>query len=742
MFWIAVVSVEAALQAVFAGTAYFLKFPPKPSPLLANFFDFNRASIIPEKDIFFLRLLIAVGILSFIILAAFFYKRAKVSERVKDFAGLHAFFLSAQAFFLFKHYVYRDPLWLKGFYVTLALSFLWIFFSPEILRWVRVLLNRLKDPQPLTRLQPWLIAMTLVGVVLVIWVPDVEGAVARMFFGEQFHHIDWFLMCPGWAFISGNILGMDTIARYGIGAPAITAQLAQSFGGSFNHVSAVTVMMVESMVYYGIWFHVLRLFFKNTAWAVVALILAVRLQFFNIETFPFVFTYPQLTPLRLFCDSLFFLFFILYVQTQQMRWLYVTAAISGFSIFYITGEGVYTTVTFYIFLALREFAAFKLPHWGFRPLTNRERVLVAALPIVMAVLCYWTVVGNHVFQAKFWANQFEFVRLYQVGNMASPMVNNLSFPLVLRGAIAFVLPVLYLLIFLWGVGRLIQKEFDRSVLIVAIAGLFMLIGFHYHAMVSNNMPAYLRCGPTLALVAIFAVQRLSQHWSLYRQRLLKAGLALLGVILTVTTHQFLLHPNIFHLSKNPMTHPAISQIPPGRSSYFNHLFLSYPEAFKLAINGLGQKNEVMPTEHDFPSDREMKAFYKQELAYKADAALIRELTPEKSKVALISSFEYSILAQANRRPFFYTFFLINSQPRHIRKFPVTVLYTRDNLKRETDRLDKDKPAYVFVEKTYFVSPISQTYFHDNEDFIELLRYVFSHYEPYKQGEFLVALKRK
>ena len=78
----------------------------------------------------------------------------------------------------------------------------------------------------------------------------------------------------------------------------------------------------------------------------------------------------------------------------------------------------------------------------------------------------------------------------------------------------------------------------------------------------------------------------------------------------------------------------------------------------------------------------------------------------------------------------------------MRKFPVTILYTRNNLQREISRIETFKPPYIFVERTYLVSPIPQAYLYDNEDLVALLSYIFNHYEPYKAGEFLVALKRK
>ena len=105
-------------------------------------------------------------------------------------------------------------------------------FTPEILKLLRSLDQRMKDPTPFLNLSVWLTAAGMVLIPLIIWVPDVEGAVARMFCGEHFHHMDGLLMSAGWAHVSGNILGVDTISRYGIGAPILVSEIAQRLLGT------------------------------------------------------------------------------------------------------------------------------------------------------------------------------------------------------------------------------------------------------------------------------------------------------------------------------------------------------------------------------------------------------------------------------------------------------------------------------------------------------------------------------
>ena len=540
-----------------------------------------------------------------------------------------------------------------------------------------------------------------------------------------------------------EILGVDTTSRgYGIGAPILVAEIAQRLLGHFDYVRAVVVMMTISVLYYWIWFYALRLVLKNTAWALIAIFFGLRLHFFNSETFPFIFTYPQDTPLRFFFDSLFFLFCILHVQTGRMRWLYLTSAVCGFYIFYIIGEGAYTLAAFYGFLLLRELFVVNNPGSLMPRLNTRQGILLCVMPWIILLFSLWMVAGAHIFTGIFWFNQFEYIKFYQAGSLASLMINNLTPPFVGCASMAFLLPVLYLLALVIFLGQLMQKTLKAEGLVMAGASVFLLISYHYHATLANNAPAYLRNGVIIAMVAVFGLKEITARLGTYHQRMVKLIGGMLVLVMTVTTHQFLLHPNIFNLSRNPMTHPVVSQVPVGRKSYFSHLFISYPDAFKLPVNGLGERNEMLVTENDFTDDNQLKEFFRKESDYSQDAALIQSLTSLEQQVPLVSSFETSILMQAKRRPFFYTYCMIVSQPRRMRKFPVTVLYTKEKLLREINRIETLKPLYIFVERTYLVSPIPQAYLYDNEDLVALLSYIFSHYEPYKAGEFLVALKRK
>ena len=744
IYWIGILSVLLAVESVFAGTCLSIFFPPHPAAsAVQDLFATYQHVIFAKYDVLFLRLLIIVSVVSFIVLMRVFSRvTGQKNSSLKYFILVQAAVVITEAFFLFKYAVYHYPLWLHGFYGALIASVLLKIFTPEIIKYLRAFDERMKVKTPYSNLSVWLTASGMVILPLIIWVPDVEGAVARMFCGEHFHHMDWLLMAAGWVHMSGNILGVDNISRYGIGAPVLVSEIAQRFLGRFDYVNAVIVVMAVSVVYYWIWFYALRLILKDAAWAFIAIFLGLRLHFFNIESFPCIFTYPQVTPLRCFIDSLFFLSLILHIQSGRMKYLYAVSALSGFYVFYITGEGLYALATYYIFLVLREVFAAINPGCAMSRLNKKQASVLAVLPWVVLLASSWMVVGRHIFEGAFWFNQFEYVRFYQAGNSVALMINNLAAPFILRASIAFILPVVYLFMLVVLLGKLMQKKLRPDGLVMACACIFLLICYHYNVMIATGMPSYLRNGVIIAMLIIYVIKEISAQLSTYHQRLCKMACGILVLVMTVTTHQFLLHPNIFNLSRNPMTHPVVSQVPEGRNSYFSHLFISYPDAFKLPVNGLGQKDEMLVTENDFADDNQLKGFYRRESDYSIDAALIQSLTFPGQKVPLVSSFENLILMQAKRRPFFYTYFMVNSQPRRMRKFPVTILYTKSNLQREIDRIEAQKPPYIFVEKTYMVSPFPQAYLYDNEDLVSTLTYIFAHYQPYKAGEFLMALKRK
>ena len=741
---ITLVSVLLGVELLFAAILVSLFFPQSIDPLAFQLFDIYRQHIIPERDVFFYRLFMAMvlGVFTVLMLLRKRWDTPAGRRAFRQFTVLEAITAAAQVFCAFKLLLFRQIIFLDIYYFVLGSSVLYKAFWPETRRLLDTADRYLKDDRSCRRASPWVRGLFVIVIAAIVWVPDYEGAVARMFIGEQFHHMDFFLMPPAWAHVSGNIVGVDSLSRYGLGAPIFVGEAAQRLMGGFTYEHALLVMVITAIVYYIIWYWALWRFFGTTLVAIVAVLAGMRLQLFHWETFPFIFTYPQTTPLRFFFDAVLFALLVRHLRKPALAGLVLMAIAAGMAVFNITGEGLYILATFYAFLLFREVYALKVRDAGFVPLRMGQRALLAVIPWLTLFSLVWLTVGKYAFTAAFWNDQLEFVRFYKAGHGSLPMMNDLVPGFVLEAGMAFVLPAVYMLSCAGLIGLMAERKIGREGLAALTMMVYLLADLHYHVMVSNNTTGYLRAGPAIAFVTCFWLWLAIGRWDAYRRRLaLLAALAVVAVSM-LTSHIFLLYPNVFNLSRNPMTHPVVSQNPTGRSSYFNHLFVSYPDAFKLPLNSLGETDEKLYIEKDFADDRALKQFYRQEINYDKDAALIDRLVPPREQAALVSSFEVPILMQAKRRSFFYTLDLVNSRPRRMRNFVITFIYTKNNMDREIGRLETLKPAYLFMEKIFLNRQVPQAYMHDSQDLVTLLGYIWSRYEPAEYGEYLVAMKRK
>lgn len=628
-------------------------------------------------------------------------------------------------------------------YACAVLGALWLLhkiFFPEVDRFLKRSCNWLLDPANTARWGRWPDAVLPALFALLIFVPDYEAALARMFLGEQFHHTEAFMMCSGWAHVSGSLLNVDVTSRYGMGAPILLSEIARRLPGGFGYESMFLVVMFGCMLYFVLWYFLLRRWFNSVAWAFIGTVLAVKWQMFHTEVFPFPYTYPNATPIRCFWDVVAAWCIFQHVRTHRRVWLIAAGTVCGLAIFYTLGDGLYLTLGFYGYLAAHTLTPEARAHVFFKRWGWRALGVYAAVPFLAAFLFVVMAVGKHAFTADFWNNLTAFMDFYKGGLGAGSLANawkNGPFEFLTGGVLAssYVLTagIVAGLIFC---GRMAY----RNIFVVFLAG-YGLAAFHYYVMLANNT-GYYRNGVLAAFLVCFWAAHLLRGLPYAQLRRAQLALAALCVYALVTHHNFISFPNIFNVSRNPMIDPLVAEVPASRTGYFNHLFTGYPDRFKLARNSVGETDEMLVTEKDFKSHKELKEFYRREFDYTKDAKLIRELIPPQGRVPLISSFETKILMQAGRRPFFYIFELVNSRPRRMRIFVVTHLYTFDNLQRTIDQLEKEKPPYVFLERIFLTPEFPQAYVYDSQDLVMLLSYVLQHYEVYKNGEFLAALKRK
>ena len=136
------------------------------------------------------------------------------------------------------------------------------------------------------------------------------------------------------------------------------------------------------------------------------------------------------------------------------------------------------------------------------------------------------------------------------------------------------------------------------------------------------------------------------------------------------------------------------------------------------------------------------AFYHHEFDFSEDGAFIRRYTSPDDRVALISSYETGILMEANRKPFFYFFPMVYSEPMENLDFKGTEILTFSRMQKTLGQLENEKPTYVFIEKKLYTGQLPAGYYQHFQTLTILIRYLSSRYQPLDQGQYLLVLKRK
>jgi len=132
-------------------------------------------------------------------------------------------------------------------------------------------------------------------------------------------------------------------------------------------------------------------------------------------------------------------------------------------------------------------------------------------------------------------------------------------------------------------------------------------------------------------------------------------------------------------------------------------------------------------------------YYKQAFDFRQDASMIDALTRPQEPVALISSFETKILMQADRRPFFYYFPLVESEQMQGEKLRGIYLHTYARLGRTLRQLDRQRPQHVFIQKRLFDGKQARDYEDSHEGFKILMTFIRERYRYQSEGPYLAAL---
>lgn len=733
-----------SLQLLLAVQWILGKFPVS-SPLSAQVFPEWQHLLRPEREMFFYHIFLAALIV--LQAAAFGFFRKKLADlrfiqQLKTFAFFEGVLVSLLLTASFKIIIYdhQPELASRAFEVLLILAVATKIFWGFVRHTMAMLYAFLTDERNREVFKRMADIAFPIFMIAVIFIPNPEAVVARMFIGEQFHHNDSFVFGPAWAYLSGCVLDADVISQYGLGMPVIIGFLTKLMGG-FSYLNTVIVMIGMGIFYFLLCYLFLRIWTNSAVLALAAVLFAVKVQMFHTGVFPIVWTYGSATVIRYFFDIFFMYAIWFHLRNGRALWLVAAAFSCAAALFHVTAEGIYLTATFCFYLLLVLWCArYRKDIFPFRlslPMAAGCVMLVFATAFVLL----WLTTGKFIFTAEYWRNTGEFIEYFLSGFGLTPIYESLQNRFFLASLMGFVIPLVYVLTLLVVAGQLYFKKTERQNIFVVVLCVYALGLYHYYVARSAVTSYYAVAIPYVFILAYWTHEYL-RSFTAARALKIKLAILALSAFSLFTTHDFVAYPNIFNFSRNPMVDPVIVQkLPNSRMSYFNHLFIQYPAAYKFPLNSLGQVQEDMRVHTDFSSDDELVEYYRREFDLSDDAALIARLTPQGSKVPILSSFEVRLLMQADRKPFFYYYPMVISRPLRMRMFVVNSVYTTDQLKKTIDQLETAKPEYVFIEKIFLNKSIPQAYVHDSPGFIPVLDYVHRNYEPYAYGRYLAAMKR-
>jgi len=682
---LAAVSFTEALQVLII-VALIFSFIPIPVPaFVQKLYPLSLYDVHLERESFFYHLWIAAG-LTVQGLLMFLFRRRLGEEHlwrsIFPYLSVMAALVFFQVFLIFKIFLLGNPWWARDLlYGFLGLGILTRIFWPEFWRFIRWAWQQSMAWEFSGGYQLLVEAVALSILAILVFTPDLNEVLARMFSYDKFYHLDGFVLSPAWAHHTGLILNKDVTSEYSLVMPIVFDGLLKVAGG-FSYDHAVGLLIGLSAVYYFLLYGLWRYWMRSFGLAFFALVLSVKLQFFHWGVTPLIWIYPNATPIR-FLPDVFFLFFLLrFTLTQDLRWMTAAALVTGIGLVWTMDVGVY------MFMTLAIAAVSCVYQKGIKVWPQALALLLVPWGVALGIL--YIFYGPLVGSSQFWQNTFEFMSLFMQGWGALPITEGLKDKQFFAFGMAFVIPVAYIGTLLYGLGMFIFRQ-SRPHLFMILVSVYGL-GLYHYFIHRSGVTSYYAVEVPLIFVLLFWVKALlglcNAHW----QRVSKFFLCAWAVSALITGFWYLYYPHFLNLS-----------------------------AFDWAPE---------------------KKFYTEKFDFSQDASLIDALTRPKEGVALISSFETKILMQADRRPFFYYFPFVESEQMEGDKLRGIYLHTYARLRRTLKQFQEEKPSHVFIQTRLWQGPGAQNYEDSHVGFKLLMAYIREHYQYQAQGQYLTALKLK
>jgi len=734
---IVLTAMALSIELILAACALFSHVPvPVDLAFVQSIVPSYQRTFNPQRYLFLYALWIFFGTAVFVALKWLVsLVQEKQELNLKLFLMVHVLLAFLMGHAAFEIVAMNDPLWAwpvfwGAFTVAVLISIFWLEFLSGI--------SFVKDHYKPLRLKPWMaITAGCLCIFLVIYMPDLKAVVAMVFMGEYFHNWDVMLFGGVYAIAHGLVPDVDVNTTYGFGVSVIVARLVNLMGG-FDYARILGIIMWVGIFYYSLWFLLMRRFLASSLLALAAVLFAIRMQMFNLMMEPFIWADPMATIFRYCFDAGLFWMLWMHIQTRKVFFLAAGACVASISLFYMWTTGISMFLAFGLYAVASAF----VPCLGGSKdrLQWRNHALVLASFFAWALVWFYMAVGTHLLQANFWHNVLEYNSYFVQGVFS----NVLTAPIVrgdyMLGLGGLIVPVFYLTTFLYAAGRVVDgRVAARDV----FAGLLAFYGLEIHSYYMVIASQWYTIGLPVVFLSFYWLSKGLEKVPSYWRQAIAWGLIAAALWCLMTDRLFVGYPNLLNFSRNPIVDNRTEfRVGPHLVPYFNQLIVDFPESFKLPLNSLGEKDEQLKYEQDFKNQDELKSYYAKQIALPEDTALIKRLTSPDERVAVISSFEVSLLNNADRKPFFYYFPLINNRPLTMRNFMVTGLLSYTQLQRLLDQVQTQKPRYIFMERIFLTPQVPQAYFYTFPDLIILLRYVLANYEPEETGKYLVAMKRK
>ncbi len=641
----------------------------------------------------------------------------------------------------FKMMIYdNSPMLAQRAFVLLGvLALLHKLFLDEFLSWAGSLKDKFLVCCPfLYKEQCWQ-WVSLIGIGILIYVPDLEKVLALSVIGEQVHHLDFFVMSAGLAAWWGKLPYAEVMSQYGLGLPLILPKLAAALGGRFDYIQVLGVVMWWVIVYFALSFILMRWYFKDIAWGLIGALWFFKLQMFHFGVSPLAWIYPSTTPIRYGADILWMMALYIFLLKGHRVLIYAAAVYSGFAVFLMSSSGLCLMLSFYAFIVI----AVTVPAAREQiRLSFKETLLCLLLPLLSLAGCLLAAGGSKVFNPVFWKHLVEYMEFFGHGHPGGvlPMFESLKYRNSGYALMGFLLPVMYLGAVICLTILLAARKIASRHWISVIIGIYALLNYQYYIVRSAQSSFLVHSLPLVWMVGMLMASGV-RRCALVQQRMIKAVVLLLSLYALMTTHNYISYPNMLNLSANPMVDITVAQRYPDRQGYFNHLVKPIKEEDKLPLNSLGDQVEDIRTEDDFKDDAALKAYVRGAFDFTPDAALIQALTRADEAVAVLSSFETRMLIQAKRKPYFYHIPIVSSQPMRMRTYPADAAHSPRFLEETLAQLTTDPPRVVFMQRVFLQDKLPASAQQGNAAIIALVEYIKTHYTAGQTGQYLVAMIR-